>query len=135
MRAVFAPFHPGDVVVVDFPGITGVKRRPAVVLSSDAYHAARPDLIVGLITSQTAGAIAPTDHALQDWATAGLRVASAFRSFLVTLPPAANPVLAGHLSERDWSAVRARVKTAIAPLDDTPPAAASPIPASVPPTP
>jgi mRNA interferase MazF len=110
------------VVVVDFPGVTGVKRRPAVVLSSDTYHSARPDLIVGLITSQTSGALAPTDHALHDWAAAGLRVASAFRSFLVTLPPAANPVLAGHLSERDWNAVRARVKTALAPLDDNPPA-------------
>ena len=29
---------PGDVVVVDFPGVMGLKRRPAVVLSSDVYH-------------------------------------------------------------------------------------------------
>jgi mRNA interferase MazF len=28
----------GDVVTVDFPGVTGVKRRPAVVLSSSDYH-------------------------------------------------------------------------------------------------
>jgi mRNA interferase MazF len=57
---------PGDVVVVDFPGVTGVKRRPAVVLSSDAYHSARPDVIVGLITSQVTGSIGSTDHALAD---------------------------------------------------------------------
>lgn len=113
-------FTPGDVVVVDFPGVTGVKRRPAVVLSSATYHANRPDLIVGLITSQTAAAIGPTDYALQDWAAAGLRVASAFRSFLVTLPPSTNPVFAGRLSERDWSAVRACVKTALTALDDPP---------------
>lgn len=25
-------FNPGDVITVDFPGVTGVKRRPAVVL-------------------------------------------------------------------------------------------------------
>jgi mRNA-degrading endonuclease toxin of MazEF toxin-antitoxin module len=31
---------PGDVVVVDFPGVTGIKRRPAVVVSSDVYHVA-----------------------------------------------------------------------------------------------
>jgi mRNA interferase MazF len=46
-------FNPGDVVTVDFPGVTGVKRRPAVVLSSVTYHAIRTDVIVGLITTQT----------------------------------------------------------------------------------
>ncbi|KAB8317597.1 type II toxin-antitoxin system PemK/MazF family toxin [Tolypothrix campylonemoides VB511288] len=110
-------FNPGDVVVVDFPGVSGIKRRPAVVLSSEVYHTSRPDIIVGLITSQTAAALGPTDYALQDWATAGLRVASAFRSFLVTLPPSANPVRIGCLSESDWQAVRVCVKTAFAQLD------------------
>jgi mRNA interferase MazF len=46
-------FNPGDVVTVDFPGVAGIKRRPAVVLSSSTYHATRPDVIVGLITTQT----------------------------------------------------------------------------------
>jgi len=106
-------FSPGDVVVVDFPGVTGVKRRPAVVLSSALYHAHRPDIVVGLITSQTAAALAPTDYALQDGAEAGLRLPSAFRSFLATLPPAANPVLAGRLSERDWREVQTRLALAL----------------------
>ncbi len=110
-------FDPGDVVVVNFPGVTGMKRRPAVVLSSPEYHASRPDVIVGIITSKTAAALGSTDYALQDWAQAGLRIASAFRCFLATLPPAAEPVVVGHLSERDWDAVCACVKTALAPLD------------------
>ena len=55
----------GDVVVVNFPGATGVKRRPALVLSSAEYHAARPDVVVGLITSQTSAALGPTDCGLQ----------------------------------------------------------------------
>lgn len=114
-------FNPGDVVAVNFPGVTGIKRRPAVVVSSAIYHAARPDIIVGLITSQTAAAIGPTDYLLQDWAQAGLRVASAFRSFLVTLPPATNPVLVGHLSARDWRGVRACIKTSLVALDDPAP--------------
>jgi mRNA interferase MazF len=46
-------FNPGDIVTVDFPGVTGIKRRPAIVLSSNEYHAIRPDIIIGLITSQT----------------------------------------------------------------------------------
>src|SRR5262245_35969347 len=116
-------FNPGDVVAVNFPGVTGIKRRPAVVISSPAYHGARPDIIVGLITSQTAAAVGPTDYLLQDWAQAGLRVSSAFRCFLATLPPTTNPVLVGHLSVRDWRGVRACVKTALAPLDDPAPSA------------
>lgn len=81
-------FHPGDVVTVDFSGVTGIKRRPAVVLSSATYHTIRPDVIIGLITTQTT-ALGITDYALQDWAGAGLRVASVFRNFIVTLPPCA----------------------------------------------
>ncbi|MBC7970599.1 MAG: type II toxin-antitoxin system PemK/MazF family toxin [Verrucomicrobia bacterium] len=106
-------FKPGDVVTVDFPGVTGVKRRPAVVLSSTTYHANRPDVIVGLITTRT---IAPgiTDCVLQDWQAAGLRVASIFRSFIVTLPPSANLVCIGQLSEQDWQRVWACVKVALA---------------------
>ncbi|WP_231859737.1 type II toxin-antitoxin system PemK/MazF family toxin [Microcystis aeruginosa] len=30
-------FSTGDVVTVDFPGVTGIKRRPAVVLSSKIW--------------------------------------------------------------------------------------------------
>ena len=105
---------PGDVIIVDFPGVTGTKRRPAVVLSSEVYHASRPDVIVGLLTSQTAAALAPTDHPLQDWKSAGLRIASAFRCFVVTLPLQAQPVIVGKLSERDWESVQERVKRALA---------------------
>lgn len=32
---------PGDVVTVDFPGVRGLKRRPAVVVSTDLYHSHR----------------------------------------------------------------------------------------------
>ncbi len=49
---------------------------------------------------------------------AGLRVASVFRSFIVTLPPSANLILIGHLSERDWKGVRACVKLALTELED-----------------
>ena len=68
-------YSAGDIVTVDFPGITGIKRRPAVVLSSEVYHSLRPDVIVGLITTQTRVQCV-TDYLLQDWASSGLRVAS-----------------------------------------------------------
>lgn len=118
-------FNPGDVVVIGFPGVMGVKRRPTVVVSSPTYHASRPDVIVGLITSQTA-ALGPTDYVLQDWAQAGLRLSSVFRSFFATLPSATHPVLVGHLSDRDWQGICACVRIALAPL------AASELPATPP---
>jgi mRNA interferase MazF len=105
---------PGDVVVVDFPGATGIKRRPAVVLSSNADHSTRPDVILGLITSQVASATGPTDDALVDWAAAGLRIPSVFRSFVVTLPRAAVQQVAGRLSDQDWLAVRVKLGNALA---------------------
>ena len=109
------PFAAGDLVTVDFPGATGIKRRPAVILSSVTYHASRPDIIIGLITSQLKG-LGSTDHVLQDWAQSGLRAESAFRSFIVTLPTSTNIVRIGQLSEQDWRSVRACVKTALAQL-------------------
>ena len=108
-------FHPGDVVVIDSPGVTGVKRRPTVVVSSPVYHTARPDIVVGLMTRQTT-ALGPTDYVLQDWSQAGLRVPSVFRSFFATLPPTTHPVRVGHLSDRDWQEVCACVRTALAPF-------------------
>ena len=111
-------FNPGDIVVVDFPGVTGVKRRPAVVLSSSLYHKERPDVIVGLITSQSI-ALCSTDCLIEDWKKVGLRVPSVFRSFFVTLPPSTNPVFVGHLSDRDWESVCSCVKLALAPMDDS----------------
>lgn len=100
-------------LLVDFPGITGTKRRPAVILSSVAYHTHRPDVIIGLITSQPKG-LGTTDYWLEDWQPAGLRVASVFRSFIVTLPASANLVVIGQLSKRDWEGVRACIKVALA---------------------
>ena len=75
-------FSPGDVVVLDFPGVTGVKRRPTVVLSSAVYHTSRPDVVVGLITSQTI-ALGPTDYLFAGlgagWLAGSLSLSEFFR--------------------------------------------------------
>jgi mRNA interferase MazF len=69
--------------------------------------------VLGLVTDQTVKANAPTDYLLQDWAAAGLRVASAFRAFLVTVPRSAVLGKTGRLSDRDWQEVRRCVRTAL----------------------
>ncbi|MDX2151009.1 MAG: type II toxin-antitoxin system PemK/MazF family toxin [Bryobacteraceae bacterium] len=97
---------PGDVVVGAFPGADATKIRPAVVLSTELYHHHRPDVIVGLITTQHPKELAPTDCELRAWRQAGLHQPSFFRLFPVTLLQR-EVRLIGRLSESDWRSVRA----------------------------
>lgn len=55
-------FSYGNIITVDFPGITGTKLQPAVILSSTTYHSLRPAVIIGLITTQTKN-LGKTDYA------------------------------------------------------------------------
>ena len=105
---------PGDIVVVDFPGAQGTKRRPAIVVSSDDYHRTRPDVIIGLITSQLPGKPGPTDHILGDWQRANLNKPSAFRAYLVTLPRKAVSASIGRPSPADWASIVACMRQALA---------------------
>lgn len=100
------------MVTVDFPGARGVKRRPALVVSSSTYHLHRPDVIVGVVTSKIERATTPTDHVLLDWAEAHLHSPSAFRTFLATLPADAIRKI-GQCSERDWQAIQECLDRAI----------------------
>jgi len=86
-----------------------VKRRPAVVISTAAYHSARPDVILALLTSQASKASAPTDYLLKDWSQAGLNQPSALRVFLATLP-SSNASVIGRLSSRDGEELRLAIE-------------------------
>jgi mRNA interferase MazF len=96
-------------VVGAFPGADRTKIRPAVVLSTELYHRYRPDVIVGLITTQAPKELTPTDCELHDWGQAGLHQPSLFRLFPVTLLQREVRVI-GRLSESDWTRVRACFK-------------------------
>lgn len=105
--------QPGDVVTVEFPGAIRRKRRPAVVVSTTLYHAARPDVVLALLTSQIGTASASTDYALQDWEAAGLHQPTACRVFLATVP-AVNISQVGRLTDRDWEEVKERIRLSLA---------------------
>jgi mRNA interferase MazF len=66
--------QPGEVWIADIPFTSGAasKLRPVLVLWTDAA-----DVVVAAITS--AQPRSTTDVALQNWSTAGLRVASTVR--------------------------------------------------------
>ena len=59
----------GDVVLVPFPFTdqTAAKRRPAVVVSSDAYHRERPDVIVVAVTSRSGKPASVGDVMIEEW--------------------------------------------------------------------
>ena len=107
-------YSPGDVVLVDFPGAQGIKTRPGIVVSSATYHVVRPDVVVAICTSNIAAAKTVTDYVLQDWASAGLRKPSAYRSYFEMFIVRDIQRLLGHLSDRDWADVQARLRLAIA---------------------
>ena len=102
-----------DVIIADFPGVTGIKRRPAVVISTVDYHTAVGDVILGAVTTNLTIATTPTDHLIANWSESGLRRPSAFRSFLVTLPQSEVLAVIGCLSSSDWQKVQACIRKAI----------------------
>ena len=77
----------GDVVLVPFPFTdqTATKKRPAVVVSSDAYHRDRPDVILMAVTSQVRPAAGLGEVAVQRWKEAGLLKPSVLKPLLATV--------------------------------------------------
>jgi len=104
---------PGDVVVGVLAGAAETKVRPAVVIASGTYLVERPDVLIGLLTTKLARAATSTDYVLLDWQAAGLRTASSFRAYVLTIHRSELTVI-GHLTERDWRQVRVCVRAAFA---------------------
>ena len=98
------------MVVGMLPGALETKVRPAVVIASDIYLVERPDVMVGILTTKLQR-IASADYVLTDWRSAGLRAASCFRAYVMTIHRS-NLTVIGHLSEQDWNQVKACVRTA-----------------------
>jgi mRNA interferase MazF len=81
------PYSFGDVIVVPFPFTdqTATKKRPAVVVSSEAYHRERPDLILMAITSQSRPTPTVGEVAVLHWQEAGLLKPSVIKPLLTTI--------------------------------------------------
>jgi len=88
------------------------KTRPAVVLSTAAYHEYGSDVIVGLITTRSADPLRPTDCEVVNWKAAGLHAPSRFRLYLATLRQRDVRVV-GRLAIDDWREIQRCVQTGI----------------------
>lgn len=77
----------GDVVLVPFPFTdqTTSKKRPAVVVSSTAYHKEYPDLIIMAITSQLKASPTTGESTIAEWKEAGLLKPSVMKPVLTTI--------------------------------------------------
>ena len=104
----------GDVVVVPvtFSDQSGIKKRPAVVVSSAAYHQGRTDVILMAITSQVRPSSRIGEIPVSAWREAGLLKPSAFKPLLFTLDRALFLRRLGCFDETDRQALR-RVLTEI----------------------
>lgn len=104
---------PGDVVLCNFIGAQGVKRRPAVIVSTDLLHSTGADALAAELTTQVGKATQATSYLLQDWSAAGLHQPSVFRCYF-SMIIRDNAVWLGQLSGRDWQEVQARLRLGLA---------------------
>src|SRR5438093_7358946 len=77
----------GDIVLVPFPFTdqTTAKKRPAIVVSSRAYHRDRRDVIVIAVTSQARPGPEIGESAVEGWKNAGLLKPSVVKPILATV--------------------------------------------------
>jgi mRNA interferase MazF len=105
------PYEFGDVVLAPFPftNQAALKRRPAVVVSSRAYNAAKPDVIIMAITSQIHATSSLGEVWIVDWQLANLLKPSAIKPVFATLEQNLIVRHLGALHAPDQSALRAAI--------------------------
>jgi mRNA interferase MazF len=98
----------GDIVLVPFPFTdqSAVKRRPAVVISSQAYHRARPDIVIMAVTSQQPQTLSVGEVQVQDWREAGLIKPSVLKPVVTTIDPGLIQKKLGQLTAADQALLR-----------------------------
>ena len=98
----------GDIVLVPFPftNQSAAKRRPAVVVSSQAYHAERADLIIMAVTSQARPTPRLGEVTVTDWRVAGLIKPSVIKPVLTTIERSLVIRRLGQLEQKDRQALK-----------------------------
>lgn len=107
----------GDIVLAPFPFTdqTSSKKRPAVVVSSAAYHRERPDLIIMAITSQIRPSATFGEVIITDWQAAGLLKPSAIKPILTSIEKGLILRKLGRLEEADRQQLREALQKILGP--------------------
>jgi mRNA interferase MazF len=104
----------GDVVLVSFvfSDETGERQRPAVIVSSEAYHRSRQEAIIAAITSRTDRILAG-DHLITDWQGAGLLFPSVATGIIRTVKRGMISRRLGIMSQADMEAIDDNLRAAL----------------------
>ena len=104
-------YDPGTVVAVRirFSDGEGVKRRPAVIMSGDDYHASRADAVVVALTTNMRGSYFG-DCDLTDWQSAGLPRPSKAKGVIHTIEHAMIEREYGKLAASDLARVKDSIR-------------------------
>jgi len=105
-------FEFGHIVLVPFPFTdqSQAKKRPAVVVSSNAYNADRSDLIIMAVTSQIKPSAVIGEVIVQEWQAAGLLKPSAIKPVITTVEKSLVIKTMGQLKEPDIEGMRRSLK-------------------------
>lgn len=103
----------GDIVLVPFPFTdqSTIKKRPAVVASSEAYNHYRPDIIIMAVTSQMGSADYFGDVVIRDWRQAGLLKPSVIKPIFTTVEKGLILRKLGRIGSQDRSTLQKALKT------------------------
>ncbi|NIM12146.1 MAG: type II toxin-antitoxin system PemK/MazF family toxin [Candidatus Aminicenantes bacterium] len=104
----------GDIVLtkVIFSEGEGVKKRPALVVSSDRYHKNRQEIIIAAITSNIYRSLTG-DTRINQWEEAGLRFPSVVTGIFQTIKKDMIDKKLGTLGEEDFRKVKGNLKQAL----------------------
>lgn len=107
-------FNRGDVILVSFifSDETGERRRPAVIVSSEAYHQSRQEAIIAAITSRTDRILAG-DYLISDWQGAGLLFPSVATGIIRTIKQGMIAKKLGSMPQPDMEAVEDSLRYAL----------------------
>ena len=104
-------YEQGDVVLVRFvfTDETGIKRRPAVIISTDEYQRGRQEAIVAAITSNV-DRLLIGDHPIGGWQEAGLLFPSVATGIVRTIKQAMIEHRLGTMPPGDMRAIQEKLR-------------------------
>ena len=100
-------YQRGDILLVEMPFTDSPagKKRPAVVLSTEAFNGYGLKIIVAAITTNLNTPFRPGDTTLGDWQASGLLKPSAVRGYLGMADQRHIERVLGKMTDRDFSQV------------------------------
>ncbi len=105
-------FNPGDVILLSYPfgEGAGVRKRPALVVSSSAFNQQTGELVIAQITSRLSAPARAGDYAIAEWREAKLPRPALVRARLATLARSLVLRRLGSLSEADYQGALAALR-------------------------